>query len=82
MADPLSLAASIIAVVGAAEGVTKTLAKIKSICNAPYELLALVNKVSDLKIILNHVQNYIIHNTQRLPVSQELRNLSTLIARA
>ena len=40
MADPLSIAASIIAVVGAAEGVAKKLVKIKNIRNAPEELSA------------------------------------------
>ena len=62
MADPLSITASIIAVVGAAECVTKTLAKIRSIRNAPDELLALINEVSDLKIILSDIQNYIVYN--------------------
>ena len=83
MADPLSITASIIAVVGAAEGVTKTLAKIKSIRNAPDELLPLINEVSDLKIILSDMQNYITQNTQKPQISQqELRNISTLINRA
>ena len=83
MADPLSITASIIAVVGAAEGVTRTLAKIKSLRNAPNELLVLINEVSDLKIILDDMQNYIAQNTQRPQISQkELRNISTLINRA
>ena len=83
MADPLSITASIIAVVGAAEGVTKTLAKIKSIRNTPNELLALINEVSDIKVILSDVQNYIIQNTQRSQVFEdELRNMLTLINRA
>ena len=83
MADPLSITASIIAVVGAAEGITKTLAKFKSIRNAPDELLALINEVSDLNIILSNVQSYIIHNTQKPQISQEeLQNISTLINRA
>ena len=83
MADPLSIIASIIAVVGAAEGVTKTLAQLKSIRNAPDELLALINEVSDLKVILSDVQMYVVHNTQRLRIFQaELQNLSTLIDRA
>ena len=65
MADLLSLTASIIAVIGAAEGVSKTLAKIKSLLNAPDELLALNNEVSDLKIIFNDVQSYVTKYTQR-----------------
>ena len=83
MADPLSIIASIIAVVGAAEGVAKTLGKIKTIRNAPDELLALINEVSDLKIILSDIQSYVIHNIQRPQISpEELRNISTLINRA
>ena len=83
MADPLSITASIIAVVGAAEGVTRTLSKIKSLRKAPDELLALINEVSDLKIILRDVQSYIARNTQRPQISQEeLDNISTLVNRA
>ena len=55
MADPLSITASIIAVIGAAEGVGKTLTKIRNIRNAPTELLALINEVSDLRTILNDI---------------------------
>ena len=55
MADSLSITASIIAVVGAAEGVTKTLDKIKNIRNVSDELLALINEVSDLKAILSDI---------------------------
>ena len=64
MADPLSITASIIAVVGAAEGVTKMIAKIRNIRNAPEELLALINEVSDLRIIFGDVQHYL-QNAQR-----------------
>ena len=83
MADPLSLIASIIAVVGAAEGVSKTLAKMKSIRDAPDELLALINEVSDLRIILMDVQSYIAQNLRRPRIAQdELQHMSTLIDRA
>ena len=81
MADPLSITASIIAVVGAAEGVTKTLAKIKSIRNAPDELLALINEVSDLKLIISDIQNHIVIQRAQIPQT-ELQNISTLIKRA
>ena len=65
MADPLSIAASIIAVVGAAEGVGKTLTKIRNIRNAPNEILALINEVSDLRVILNDLEGFITQNTAR-----------------
>ena len=83
MADPLSITASIIAVLGAIEGVTKTLAKIKNIRNAPQELLALINEVSDLKLILSDVQSYVTEATARLDLPQEpLQHMSTLANRA
>ena len=88
MADPLSITASIIAVVGAAEGVTKTLAKIRNIRNAPEELLALINEVSDLRIVFGDVQNYIqsterSQTTSRLATTNEvLQHMAILINRA
>ena len=83
MADPLSITASIIAVIGAAEGVSKTLAKIKNIRNAPSEVLALVNEVSDLRIVLGDVERYIIRDTTGTYRSPEqLRTMSTLVTRA
>ena len=68
MAEALSLAASIIAVLGAAEGVTKTVARIKNLNDAPETVLALVNKVSDLQIISSDVKSYVVQN---LHLSQE-----------
>ena len=81
MADPLSITASIIAVVGAAEGVTKTLAKFKSIRNAPDELLALINEVSDLKLVFSDIQNHIVIQRAQIPQTKE-QNISTLVKRA
>ena len=82
MADVLSFAASIIAVLGAAEGVAKTLSRIRSIRNAPDELLALTNEVSDLQIILSDVQGYV-RTTQAPQISQEhLQHLSKFVNRA
>ena len=82
MADGLSLVASIIAVIGAAEGVMRTFSRIKSIGHAPDELLALMNEVSDLQIILDDVQSYI-RNSQRPQMSQKhLQHLSLFIDRA
>ena len=45
MADPLSLFASIVATVGAAERVSKAQMKIQSLDNVPDELLVLINEV-------------------------------------
>ena len=83
MADPLSITASIIAVVGAAEGVTKTISKISNLRNAPNQVLALINEVSDLRIILGDIHSYIIENTQRSQISQKrLQHTTIFVDRA
>ena len=82
MADALSLAASIVAVLGAAEGVSKALSKVRSIRNAPDEVLALNNEVSDLQVILGDVQGYV-RNTPEPHISQEhLKHLLTFVDQA
>ena len=83
MADPLSLVASIVALVGAAESVGKVLVRIKNLYNAPDEYLALINELTDLNIILSGVQGYIIHIADRPPAAQaDIQNMSTLVDRA
>ena len=83
MADPLSIAASIIAVVGAAESVTKVLSKIKNMRHAPDELLALINEVSDLRVILSNIHGYVVERTQHPKTSQEgLQLMAILLDRA
>ena len=52
MVDPLSLTASIIAVLGISNSVGKALSKIKLINESPDELLALINEVSDIRVVL------------------------------
>lgn len=59
MAEPLSIIASIIAVIGAAETVGKALNRIRDIMNFPDEGLALSNEISDLTIVLKHVETYV-----------------------
>ena len=88
MADPLSITASIIAVVGAAEGVTKTLRKIRNIRNAPEELLALVREISDIRTVIGDIDNYIQKiqksqdTTSPATVQPELQHLVILVTRA
>ena len=84
MADPLSITASIIAVLGAAEGVTKMVGKLKSIQHAPTELLALLNEIADLTLVLRHVQNFVRSQSARSPISNQdqFQHLSTLIDKA
>ena len=86
MADPLSITASIIAVVGAAEGVTKIAGKLKDIQNAPAELLALLNEVADLTLVLRNVQIFIrsqYSHGHGPPIPQEqFQHISGLVDRA
>ena len=80
MADPLSITASIIAVIGAAEGLSKTIAKIRNIQNAPSELLALTNEISDLRLVLGEVESYITQTQLQMP-SEPLQTMSGLLER-
>ena len=64
MADPLSITASVIAVLGAAEGVNKTLARIKNLIDAPRKL-TLINEVSDLTLVLGDLERFVKEITER-----------------
>ena len=83
MADPLSITASIIAVVGAAEGVGKTIKKIRNFREAPNELLFLINEISDLRIVLGDIKGNLIQNASSIHLQEEQsEHLSTLLNRA
>ena len=82
MADALSLTASIIAVLGAAEGVTKTLSRLESIRNSPQELLVLINEVSDLRIVLEDIQRYYRKAREKQIPTEQVDHLSHLVNRA
>ena len=82
MADPLSITASIIAVVTAIEGVSKTLAKIRNAHNAPYELSALVNEVSNLRIVLNDVYTHLESESSRPEPLKSIRHMVEVLERA
>ena len=83
MADGLSLAASIFAVLGAADGLSRVLSQIRRLRHAPNELLALINEVSDLRIVLGGIQTYAIQNEYDLHLSQNhVRDLMVLTDRA
>ena len=60
MADPLSLAASIIAVVGAVDEVTKGLRRLKAAKDAPKGLQDLLEDVEQLEIVLNCVKSAVL----------------------
>ena len=80
MAEALSLAASIIAVLGAAEGVAEGILKIYSLRSAPDKLLALNNEISDLQILIYDVQRYT-RSTTQVP-QEQVQGLATSIDRA
>ena len=83
MADGLSFAASILAVLGTAESLSKALSQVRRLRHTPNELLALINKVSDLRIIINNVHNYTIQNKHSPQLPQNhFQYLIILINRA
>ena len=54
--DPLSIAASIVALIGAAESIAVGINKLASLKNAPASVLALNNELSDLRLVLAEIQ--------------------------
>ena len=82
MADPLSIMSSIIAVIGAAESVGKAVNRIRDIKNAPNEVLALSNEISDLTVVLKHVETYVTATDRAVISRQNLEHLSVLAKRA
>ena len=60
MADPLSVTASIIAVVGAANAVTKGLRRLKAAKDAPEGLQDLIQDVVQLEMVLNFVKSAVL----------------------
>lgn len=53
--DPLSISASVVALLGAADGVSRGLRKLLKLRGVPDLILALNNEVSDLQLLLNEV---------------------------
>lgn len=56
--DPLSITASVIAILGAAGEVTKGLAKVQALYHAPAELSGLMNEVSDLRAVISQISTF------------------------
>ena len=82
MADPLSIIASIIAVLGAAESAGKALNRIRDMMNAPDEVLALGNEISDLTVVLKHVETYVTGANGAFISLEHLEHISLLVKRA
>ena len=76
MADPLSVTASIIAIVGAANTVTKGLGHLKAAKDAPEGLKDLISDVAQLEMVLNRVKSVVLSSSSP-PIE-----LATLIGEA
>ena len=84
MADPLSITASIIAILGVTDRVGKALAKIKIANDSPDEILALINEVSDFKVVLYDTERHFRNSAQTSDAATAdlYSHLSDLINRA
>ena len=80
MADPLSITASVITVIGAAESISKRLSKIRKLQIAPAELLALINEISDLRVVVGDVESCTVQTRPDLP--QQFQTMLNLVDRA
>lgn len=76
--DPLSLTASVIAVIGAASRIASGLKRIIDLRKAPAVLLALNNEVSDLQLILAQLESLAPSRTAR-DADQSLLQNTTLV---
>ena len=82
MAEPLSIATSIITVLAAAQGVGKTLAKIRVLQHAYDEILALNNEVSDVQVLLSGVESCMLELTDTsTALSTQLHSLERYVRR-
>ena len=81
MAAAISLAASVVALVGAADAIGKTLSKARLLSRAPDELLALNNEIADLTVVMRNLGNHL--PTPGSAIAQaSIDHLSILIKRA
>ena len=70
--DPLSIAASVITVTGAAINIANTtLQLIDLFRNAPMEILALRNDITDLKAVVTHMRDEAAHNKNLAALARE-----------
>ncbi|KAL9593600.1 MAG: hypothetical protein Q9219_007474 [cf. Caloplaca sp. 3 TL-2023] len=77
--DPVSVAASLLTVLGAAATAGRALDHLSSLRHAPDHLIALVNEVSDLRVVLHNVRDVV---QGRAQASQECGNLGYIVHRA
>lgn len=69
--DPLSIAASIVALFQAGDRLSGLLAKLRPLLTAPEEVNALVNEVSDIKIVLGDLETSIRDLTESNSLPEE-----------
>ena len=81
MAAAVSLAASIVAIVGAADAVGKTLSKARLLYRAPDELLALNNEIADLTVVMRNIGNHL-PTADSATTQEPIDHLRTLVERA
>ena len=75
--DPLSVAASVIAVVQAVGSIGKIVKTIRSLGNAPAEFLVLLNELSVIQAVLEQVKSSL-QQLQTSPISTTSDNLSVV----
>ena len=79
LADSLSIIANIISVIGAVEGLRKTLEQIINLSNAPDEVFALISEVSDFDIVLKHIEKAVTDDNEAMAARRYLGHLPRLI---
>ncbi|KAL9017831.1 MAG: hypothetical protein Q9185_004846 [Variospora sp. 1 TL-2023] len=77
--DPISVAASLLTVLGAAATAGRALDRLSSLRHAPDHLVALVNEISDLRVVLHNVRDAV---QGRAKTSQECGNVAYIVQRA
>ena len=82
IADPLSIIASIIAVIEATKSVNKTLNRLRDIIGASAKVLVLSNEISDLTVILKSLKTYVATADRAVISSEQLKKLLVLTERA
>ena len=81
MAAAISLAASIVALVGAADAIGKTLSKARILYRAPDEVLALNNEIADLTVVMRNLENHPL-TTAPVTMQESISHMKTLVERA
>ena len=83
MADPLSITASIVTLVGVADAIVKSFQKARNLRNAPCEVLALYNEVKDLRVVLDDATGCISEiDETSTAVTRRLRHMDHLVKKA